>query len=431
MAEIVPIKGLRYNPKMVAHLEEVTTPPYDVIGPEAQNRFYEQHPYNIIRLELGKTYPDDDTDNNRYTRASEIFKQWQRDGILVQDSTPSLYLYRQEFSINGNTYNRTGFITGLKCVDYGRGEVLPHEETLPKAKTDRKLLLESCQANFSPIFGLYDEEEKSSQKLLLKVCQSKEPDCTVSDSTGVIHRLWAVTDIDVINKVQKNLFAKTIYIADGHHRYETALKHAEEMKAKGHDGYGHIMITLVNLHDDGLIILPTHRMIKNTSAEDLTRLLAESNKYFIIEKVAADAGALEDRLNETSKSAFAIYAGGDQAYFLTLRPDCYPETLYGLDKSLHWRKLDVAILHSMLLENVLGLGSAERASGDFITYTRNGKDTIDKVKNGDFCFSVLMRPTQVEQVTDVAGAGDKMPQKSTYFYPKLITGLVINPLGSK
>ncbi len=378
---------------------------------------------------MGKTFPDDTKNSNRYTRAAETFNNWRKNGVFIQDQQPSFYLYRQEFTVNDTKYVRTGFIAGLKCVEYAPGAVLPHEETLPKAKKDRKLLMKACQANFSSIFGLYDEPERESQNLLLKACQSKEADCSVTDDLGIAHRLWVINDRKLISKVQKKLSGKTVYIADGHHRYETALSHAKEMRAAGKPGYDHVMVTLVNLYDEGLIILPTHRMLKNLPPINLQALLEECEKYFSVAEIEATVPNIVSKLNSVGRTAFVIYAGKDKAFLLSLTSGCKPETLHGQHKSVHWRKLDVSILHSLVLDNILGIGSAAMASGNYIAYTRDAGEALENVNTGSYQLSVLMKPTKLEQVTAVASAGDKMPQKSTYFYPKLIAGLVINPLG--
>ncbi|MBO8167775.1 MAG: DUF1015 domain-containing protein [Thermoanaerobacteraceae bacterium] len=429
MAAIVPIKGLRYNQNKITNIADVLTPPYDVIDPVAQQLFYDRHPYNIIRLELGKTYADDDTNNNRYTRAAKTFRQWWENGILVQDDKPSIYLYQQQFTVQDKTYTRTGFICGLQCEEYAPGAVLPHEETLPKAKEDRKKLMEACHANFSCIFGLYDEPEMKVQSLLLAACKGKKPDYAITDGQNVTHLLWAIQDQELIAEVQRILADKTVYIADGHHRYETALAHAEEMRALGNPGYEHVMVTLVNLHDEGLVILPTHRLLKNIPELNMEQLLHSVADYFEIEKIAATEHGVEERLSSTRQTSFVLYPGGEEAYQLTLKGSCKPETLHGHDKSVPWRQLDVSILHSLILEKHLGIGSAQRASGKYLAYTRDAQEALTKVQSGEYQLAVFMKPTKVEQVIAVAAAGDKMPQKSTYFYPKLITGLVINPLG--
>jgi len=431
MAEILPIKGIRYNTKSIESINDVVTPPYDVISPSAQQLLYDKHPYNIIRLELSKSYPADSETDNRYTRAADTFNNWQEKGILIQDQLPSIYMYQQEFISNGNTYFRTGFICGLKCDEYGPGKVLPHEETLPKAKKDRKLLLELCNANFSPIFGLYDDPEKVVQNSLATFCNNRQADHTVMDENQTVHRVWAINDNNIISLIQNHLANKTIYIADGHHRYETALAYGKEMNATGKQGYDRVLITLVNLHDEGLIVLPTHRMIKNLSVFDFEKLLANTEQYFDTKRISATKEAISNELALASNPSFVLYSGNKQAIVLTLKAHLDPVNLHKADKCREWKKLDVSLLQTLILEKQLAIGAKERASGDYLAFTRDADEAISQVDAGNYQLSILMRPTKVEQVTAVATAGDKMPQKSTYFYPKLLTGLVINPLGTK
>ncbi len=431
MAEVLPIKGIRYNNKLIESFNDVVTPPYDVISPSAQQLLYDKHPYNIIRLELSKSYPADSKADNRYTRAADTFNNWQEKGILMQDPLPSVYMYQQEFISNSNTYFRTGFICGLKCDEYGPGKVLPHEETFPKAKKDRKLLLEMCNANFSPIFGLYDDPEKIIQNRLTAFCTNRSADHTVTDENQTVHRVWVVNDNNIISLIQNHLSNKTIYIADGHHRYETAVAYGKEMTAAGKQDYDRVLITLVNLHDEGLIVLPTHRMIKNIPLFDLEKLLTSAEQYFDTKQISATKETISNELALASNPSFVLYSGNKQAVALTLKPHLDPEKLHEVAKCTEWKKLDVSLLQTLILEKQLSIGANERASGEYLAFTRDADEAISQVDAGNYQLSILMRPTKVEQVTAVATAGDKMPQKSTYFYPKLLTGLVINPLGTK
>jgi uncharacterized protein (DUF1015 family) len=437
MAEIKAIKGYRYNVEKFPDLSLLITPPYDVINQQAQEKFYAASPYNIIRLELGKKYLEDIGSDNVYTRAAETFQNWQEQGILIQEKKPALYLYRQEFQVNNHTYLRTGFMCGLKAEDYSSGQVLPHEETLPKHKADRLELMRATQANFSPIFGLYSDPEKIIDRTLIESIGNRHPDLEVSDWAQEKHSIWVITDEDVIQKVTDIMKNLKIYIADGHHRYETAATYGKEMAARGKTGYDHILIALVNLYDKGLIVLPTHRLIKNLANFDLTQFLHRVKSYFEViplPQLGSKKAALDKLLQEMSKAGasgtgFGLYGGNGNYYLLKLKEDTVLEQVIPQEKSPAWRNLDVTILHTLILENILDIGEKERASEGFLSYTRDDDYTIEAVDRGEFQFSLLMNPPKVEEVTAVAEAGEKMPQKSTFFYPKVISGLVINKLG--
>lgn len=437
MAEIKAFKGYRYNLEKVEDLSEVITPPYDVIDNEAQDKFYQVNPFNFIRLELGKKDGDDSNSNNVYTRARDTFAAWVKEEILIQETKPALYLYQQEFQINNITYVRTGFITGLKAEDYSCGQVLPHEETLPKHKADRLELMRTTQANFSPIFGLYSDPENAVYQTMLRSVEGKQPDIEVTDWAKEKHRLWVITDEKVIEKVTAIIKDKKIYIADGHHRYETAVNFAKEMSEKGQEGYDHIMITLVNLFDQGLVVLPTHRLVKNVADFNFDRFLNSTKEYFDVTRIPESdsrQNTLELLLNRMAESGetghiFGLYGGKDKLYIIKLKSSVNLEEINGADKSAAWRNLDVTVLHGLVLEKLLGIGEKERASEGFLSYTRDDLYAMEAVDQGEFQFSLLMNAPKVEEVTEVAGAGEKMPQKSTFFYPKVISGLVINKLG--
>jgi len=435
MARIEPFAGIRYNQEVIPDLALVTTPPYDIIDEAAQERYYQRHPYNIIRLELGRILPGDDHRDNRYRRAAACFQGWLREGILRREENPALYLYEQEFSLGGETRVRTGFFCNVQLSEYSQGEILPHEETLPKAKEDRLKLLRACHANFSPIFGLYADETGVIDQLLQLGQGNRPPHISLVDEAGEGHRLWIIDSPGIIEKVRELMLPRTIFIADGHHRYETALAFHREAQEQGLEGYGRVMMVLVNLYNPGLAILPTHRLVRGIAGLDVDRFL---------DRLAADFGVEPHPLSQAGSGeaegvtqllatrgqgqhAFGLYAGGQQAFLLTLRPGVTLERV-GPGRSQAWRQLDVSILHSLILEAHLGIGSQERESEAHLTYTRDPHFALRSVKQGDYQMAFLLNPTRVEEVTAVAAAGDKMPQKSTFFYPKLLTGLVINSL---
>jgi len=438
MAEIKPITGLRYNKEKVGDLTEVITPPYDVIDPAAQKKFYAINPYNVIRLELGEKYPEDDHENNVYTRAAATFVKWCLDEVLIKEPEPALYLYQQEFQALGEAKVRTGFLCGLKAEDYAKGQVLPHEETLPKHKEDRLKLMRATEANFSPIFGLYSDPERLIDQALLDSIQQKKPNIEITDWAKEVHRVWGITDKNIINTVVKAMEKKKVFIADGHHRYETAVAYGKEMKQQGGRNFDYILINLVNLYDPGLVILPTHRLIRNVSGFDLGRFLGQLKEDFELKPIPpADSRetTLEQLLKEMEERGrrnhtFGLYAQ-ENFYLVSLKKETVIDQTVGPNKSPAWRHLDVTILHTLIMENILGIGAAERASEGFLKYTRDNLDAVESVDRGEFQLALLMNPTKIDEVTAVAEAGEKMPQKSTFFYPKVISGLVINKLGEK
>ncbi|NLU50627.1 MAG: DUF1015 domain-containing protein [Syntrophomonadaceae bacterium] len=432
MANIVPFIGLRFNNQKINNLAAVMTPPYDIIDEAAQARYYAEHPANVIRLELGLVFPGDDENNNRYTRARKYMQRWIDEEILVYENKPAIYFYQQEFNVQGNTMIRNGFICGLKVEDYREGNVLPHEETLSKPKEDRLNLMRTTRANFSSIFGLYSDREKVIDNALLKAVEGVAPDTEIYDEAGEIHRLWVIKDEEIIRTVVEAMKDKQVFIADGHHRYETALEYAQEMKAQGLDGYDYVMITLVNLFDQGLVILPTHRVVGKLKDFDLEAFRVKLGSFFVVrpygpaEKLSDFLKAMEEQ--GQAQHVFGMYGQNRVLYILSLKDETMAKDLLPEDKSDAWKQLDVAILDNLVLDRMLGIGAAQRKNQDNLVYTKDARWAVEQVEGGNYQVAFLLNPTRVSEVVDVAQARDKMPQKATYFYPKLLTGLVINPL---
>ncbi|MDN5346648.1 MAG: hypothetical protein PWP65_212 [Clostridia bacterium] len=429
MAEVRAFQGLRYNQEMVKDLALVTTPPYDVIDPAAQEEYYRRSPYNIIRLELGKILPTDTERDNRYTRAATYLKEWLRAGILQKDPTPHFYIYQQSFpGENGELLTRTGLVGRVRLVPYTSGEILPHEETLPKAKADRLALLQACRTNFSPIFSLYVDRERKVDNILQEFISQNPPWAEFTDPEQTTHRLWALGNPDLIDSIEKSFAQQTIYIADGHHRYETALEYSLGRQGSGNEGYNYVMMVLVNLYDPGLVILPTHRLVRNLASFSLDNFLKKVRVNFLVEETSLSLEDFLAGLKTQGLHTLGFYAGGQKFFYLKLKPELDLDRLYAPDKSPGWRRLDVAILHGLILEPLLGIGQAQREGESNLTYTRDAAQAYQEVKKGNQQMAFFLLPTPVEQVLAVAASGDKMPQKSTYFYPKLITGLVLHPL---
>lgn len=475
MAAIIPIKGLRYNPQAVHNLADVVTPPYDVIDAAAQDAYYKRNPYNIIRLEYGKILPGDDEKNNRYTRAANDYSAWLRENILTPEPKPAIYLYEQEFTAGGENKIRSGIICGVRLEPYEKGIVLPHEETIPKHKADRLELMRACQANFSPVFSLYADQDNGIIAALKESVKGTPPDVSITDDSGEAHKMWVVTDPGTIGKAQRIMEGKRIFIADGHHRYETALNYKRERESVGgtsesaavtaaEPAYNYMMMTLVNLYDPGLVVLPTHRLIKDIKALDKKHLLEQLKENFIVDEnkleparenfrqllgklerkglgeqslpddssspETAGASALERPAHneKAHRHAFGLYAGDNKFYLITLKDNIELSQMMPKEKSPAWQRLDVSILHTLIIEKYLGICGELRARADHITYTREEEGALEMVDRGEYQLVFFLNPTLVEEVTEVAGQGEKMPQKSTFFYPKVITGLVINQL---
>ncbi|HOQ10087.1 MAG TPA: DUF1015 domain-containing protein [Syntrophomonadaceae bacterium] len=430
MATIVPFRGLRYNPEKICDLSQVVTPPYDVIDDIAQARYYAQHPANVIRLELGLTYPQDTASNNRYSRANQYLEKWLEEEVLIPDPQPSLYIYEQEFAVKGKRMIRTGLVTGLKVEPYESGVVLPHEETLSKPKADRLQLMRATRSNFSSIFGLYFDPQQEVVHLLRQEINDQPPAIDIIDEVGEAHRVWVIDNKKVIDRVVELFRDKQIYIADGHHRYETALEYAQEMKEQGQPGYDYVLTTLVNVYDPGLLVLPTHRLVGNLSDFNARSFQDRLADLFTLEKFGSldDLPQLMAKLEEQRERHVFGMAMDEQLYFLVLKDWEKAAALLPSERSSSWKALDVAILDNLILDNILGIGEAQRRSQDNLTYSRDEEWVVDQIRNRNYQLGFLLNPTQVQEIIDVAQARDKMPQKSTYFYPKLITGLIINKL---
>ena len=430
MADIIPFRGLRYNPEKISNLASVVTPPYDIIDESAQARYYAENPANVIRLELGLIFPQDSSSNNRYTRAAQYLEKWQEDQTLLAEEKAALYLYQQEFNFRGEKVVRTGFVCGLKLEPYEKGNILPHEETLSKPKADRLQLMRATNSNFSSIFGLYSDEQKEAEQLLLAEVKEQAPDINIIDEAGETHKIWVIKNEELIERIVALLADRPVYIADGHHRYETALEYYHEMKEQGLQGYDYVMATLVNVFDEGLVVLPTHRLVGNIPGFKLDAFMNRLADLFEIELYKdKNIGAFMQELESRGKKhrVFGMYSGKD-IFFLELKNPEQASKLLPDNKSAAWEKLDVALLDNIILDQLLGINDQKRRSQENLAYTRSEEWLMEQIDNRNYQLGFLLNPTRVEEIIAVAQARDKMPQKSTYFYPKLITGLIINNL---
>lgn len=431
MVEILPFKGIRYDEGKVDALERVTAPPYDVITPEERNRLYERSDYNVIRLILGKEFPGDDERNNKYSRAANFFQKWLKEGTLREDIEPVIYIYEQEYFHKGRKNTRRGFLTLLRLEEFGRGGVFPHEETLSQPKEDRLNILRVCRANLSPIFALYSDSSQAMDRVLKEDRELLE----IEDAKGVKHRMGVVTSSEKIEELKQFLKDKEIYIADGHHRYETALNFRNEMRRKispytGSEAYNYLMTYLTNMDGEGLTILPAHRLISGLVSLDIEGLKGRLNHLFEVTPFGEGESQLQKLLSSLEKRndkehLFGMY-GARNLYLLRLRDETLLHQLIEGDKSWSWKRLDITILHQVILNGSLA-GGKQLDEGK-IDYLTDAGEAFRLVREGRYQLAFFVNPPKVSQMRDVARMGERMPGKATYFYPKLLTGLVMRKI---
>jgi uncharacterized protein (DUF1015 family) len=442
MADIQPFRAFRFDPRRVA-LQNVLTQPYDKITPAMQERYYGASPYNLIAVEKGRVSPDDSVENSVYTRAAAKLREWIAEKIVVQDGEPSIYVYSQEFLVPGTKTRRTriGFIALVRLQDYADGVVFRHERTLSAPKADRIELLRQMRAQTGQLFLLYDDPSLQIDRSLEEASRAAEP-LEMTDEYGVIHRLWPVSDAGFIERVRSAMAPQKLIIADGHHRYETALHLRNEFRER----QGKIdpiaasefaMATFVNTHSAGLVILPTHRLVGNLANFDFERFRKDLQPYFDWysypfendrARAAAHAEFVRDLSGHHGRRAIGVYpwaAEGARAFYLfMLRREADLESLLP-DQTESQRGLDVVLLHRLILEKGLGITAEAVASEKNITYEREMDTALAAVDSGKAQIAFLLNPVRIEQVAEIALGGDVLPQKSTDFYPKLLSGETI------
>lgn len=423
MAEIVPFRGILYNVSKV-FIEDVLAPPYDIITPEYQEELYRKSPYNIIRVDLGKEQPGDSETRNRYTRARGYLEAWMNEGVLIRSRRPSFYAYEMSYKISGEEKRLLGLLGLVKLEELGKGSIYPHECTYSKPKLDRLNLLRTCEANISPIFSLYKSAEKKISTLLSKITMA-EPYIEAKDAAGAIHKLWQIDGKKDTEIIKKELEDKAIFIADGHHRYETAFEFQREMNSQtsvttflrpplkkggikgGVNPWDYVLMFLANMLDEGITILPTHRLVKEMPADTNAKL----SEFFEIEPVEADFN-IEKRISG-KRRVFGFFQNDNKVwYILKYKKGNLSEVSPDL------REVDVIVLHKLILNKIFKVND--------IGYEMDVNKALDKVRSGQFSAALFLNPTKVEDVEKAALSSVRMPPKSTYFYPKLLTGSVIN-----
>ena len=447
MAYITPFRALRYDSQRVPPAL-VITQPYDKITPQMQESYYAASPFNLVRLILGKREPSDDEKINVYRRAADFFRDWRRQGIFLQDAQPSIYAYSQQFAVPGTSESaeRRGFIALGRIEDYAANVVFRHEQTLAKPKADRLDLLRATRAHFGQIFMLYDDSGEIDSLL----SQESSATTELTDEYGVLNRLWKISDPGLIDLVRSKMRDKKLIIADGHHRYETALNYRNERRALATQPVGAprersgsvtvraleeedapyelVMMTFVNMNSPGLVILPTHRVVHGLPSFDPEAFLTSVRAYFNVEEVDAsvDATRATAILREAGHVGTALLAVTSSRVLLLHTPRTAPSTFAGL--SIRQQSLDVVQLHKVLLEGVLGLSEESIRNQQNLAYIRDAGESMKMVRDGNANVAFLMNPCRIRQVRDIAFAGEVLPQKSTDFFPKLLSGLTIYSL---
>jgi len=433
MAEVQAFRGFRYDLARVGNLSEVVAPPYDVIDATLQQALYDRNPYNAVRLILNKETPADSEHNNRYTRSAQTLRDWVNDGILAQDSTRCLYAYEQEFEVEGQCYTRKGFMARVRLEKFGEGKIYAHEETMSGPKADRLKLFHATNMNLSQIFGLYPDEQGEVQAKLGAATVAAPP-LQATDHLGVVSRLWPIADQSVINAVSRLLSPKPVFIADGHHRYETALRYLDEKQQAGEVANddapaNFVLMMLVSMTDPGLVILPTHRLIANVGAMTADDLRSVLGKRFELEIVGKGPEAARQTWEwieaEATQDLMGFGTVADGAW-LTARFKA-PQLMEQLasEHSAVWQRLAVAVLQRVVLEKLLPESGRKEPKCQYVHLLREVNEAVAAKK----CEVVaLVPPASMRHVEDIAGNLEKMPPKSTYFYPKLLTGLVFHSL---
>lgn len=429
MTTVLPVKGLRFSTTAALDFPGIITPPYDVITDERQEEFYKKSPYNVIRLEYPKSLPGDNHNTNKYTRAAETFSAWREKGILIKEENPAFYLYEQHFNYHQKNYIRRGIFCGVELSPFEEGNIIPHEETLTKPKTDRLELLRHCETNFSPIFGLFKDKEMFVDSFAEYYKKKQKPAINFQDEDGQHHLLWAVTDQSFIEKIQRFFAEKKIYIADGHHRYETALQFFAEKKAKDElpERYGHTLMGLVNIYDEGLLAFPTHRIVAQSNIQSIDLLQSLAEKFQLEEHPEpGDKEKLQALLDKSLTGAaeknlsLGLYTPEKKLYILTVKDL--------KEKPSPW--LDIVVLQELILSNIFKIKDTDRKKDSQLNYVRDEWEAKAQVDQGQVRYVFFLNEPPFELIIRLAEEGIRMPQKSTYFFPKFLTGLVMLHLGA-
>ena len=442
MAQVAPFRALYYNPAKIPHPEEVVTPPYDVIRPEEREAFAALNPYNMVRLILPQPQPGDDLLQNRYTRAATAFRQWQQEGVLVRDPDPAYYYWETEFQVEGRTFTRKGLVALVRLEPFKSGIIRPHEQTFSAPKADRLELLKATQAHFSPIFAIYPDPE---DLVLARLRQGlpAQPMLAFKDSEGYVQRAFRVTDHNCLAAVHEAFQKMTLFIADGHHRYETGLNYQKWMKAcypqaPANAPFNYVLMYLSNIFDPELVILMAHRLLAGPRLKQVEEgsMLRRLKEYFEVTPLVLPGGSdgpgvefLQEKLAPVSpqETAFILLGFGLKAWRLRLR-DGVRQRLLAREMHPALAALDVAVLNYLVLGKGLGLDAKALDDQDTCKYSSKLEEVVKLLAAKEVDLAFVLNPTQIEQVRQVAESSLVMPRKSTYFYPKVMTGLLLNTI---
>ncbi|HWX96229.1 MAG TPA: DUF1015 domain-containing protein [Solirubrobacteraceae bacterium] len=417
MADVQPLRALHYDPAVVGPLSDVVAPPYDVIDAGQRAELITRSPFNVVAIDLPQGEPDP------YQAAREQFESWQLQGALVRDSEPAVWAHTQDYTgPDGRTLTRRGFFCRVRIEDYGPGRVRPHERTHPGPKEDRLRLTRATRANISPIFSLYSDPTEAAWEALAPATETA-PWAEVTDGDGTTHRIWRVADPGAIAAVQRATTDAELLIADGHHRYETMQAYAEEIGGDGEHRY--ILMCLVALEDPGLTVFPTHRLVNRLDSRRQEALAEALRRDFEIAEVPLEQIAPTPGTGPLQLGY--IDSHSQRPLRLTLRDQAIADAALP-GRSQAYRELDTGVLEALVLKGALGLSDEDISHFNGLFYARDTAEALAMVRSGEYDAAFLMRPTPVQQVREVAAAGENMPPKSTYFFPKLLTGLLFNPL---
>lgn len=435
--KISPFRGVRYNLDRIKDVSLVVAPPYDVISSKRQEELYQLHPYNVIRLILGKKNQSDGENDNQYTRAARDWNLWQKENILIRDPHPSIYIYHQEFNVPGQgRVVRKGFLALKRLEDFEEGGVKPHEKTIEGPKADRLKLMKACQSNFSPIFGLYASQDSTVSDLISLENREKSL-IDISDLDGVRHCLWKLEDSDVIQSIVRSMTDRTILIADGHHRYETALNYRNWIKGKGKisdDSPVHyVLMYFADMGDPGMLVFPTHRMLRRWPKFHWLTFLSLLRKNFEVEVFKRDHKEDFLKILKDKKSkdhVFGVVSCEDPQHFylLTLNDNNVLHHPGLQDIAAPLRCLDAGILHHLILKKLLEMSEEQQRDPQYMDFIKEEQKAWEQVEETDVQCLFLMKAPEMKQIQEVADAGLIMPPKTTYFYPKLLSGLVFNKI---
>ncbi len=435
MADIRPFRGVYYNPALIKDISSVICPPYDVILPQQQQELYLKSEYNFIRLESGREQPQDTATDNKYTRSAATLERWLTEGILEVSKTPALYLHDHYFTYRGQEYKRRSVIVLVRVEEWDNMVIRPHEGTLTEARGDRLSMLWALQANTSPILAMYEDSAATIASLLTGQEENK-PLISIKNSDGEGHIIRAVTDTEVISAISNTLAEQPLYIADGHHRYESALTYCQEKRAQspaasGDEAYNFVMMSLVEFSDPGLIILAPHRLVRGISKAAINGLETRLKVFFEIEEVPLNIpdiwNEMERRLSSSGRVRVGLFGVDEENLLvLTLSDLAAASSMMPYFHSDLYRELDVSIVDHIILENLLALSSDKEKTG--LDYSYDISDAVERVLAQEYQIALLLSPVKPEVIKMIADAGDKMPRKSTYFYPKSPSGLVLNKL---